>query len=106
MAVVTTPVEGFRGTIAGVEFVDGKGETDHEGALAYFARHGYTVDLGEPVVVIPEGVPSEDWKVDQLLAYAEENSIDLGDAKKKADIVAVLTAPPATDGEGDNADDA
>ncbi|WP_072689281.1 hypothetical protein [Rhodococcus marinonascens] len=45
----------------------------------------------------PEGSPSEDWKVDDLLAYAEEHGIDLGDAKKKADLLAVI------EGSGDSA---
>ncbi|MDR6861969.1 hypothetical protein [Phycicoccus sp. 3266] len=38
----------------------------------------------------PEGTPSEDWKVDELKAYAADNSVDLGDAKTKADIVSIL----------------
>lgn len=43
MAVVSTPVEGFNGHVAGVDFVGGKGETDNEHALTYFRRHGYEV---------------------------------------------------------------
>jgi len=35
--------------------------------------------------------PSESWTVPQLRAYAEERQIDLGDATKKADILAALT---------------
>jgi hypothetical protein len=41
---VTAPVEGFTGTVVGVEFVDGHGETENPAALQYFARHGYTVE--------------------------------------------------------------
>lgn len=44
MARVETPVEGYTGKVAGVSFVDGIGETEDATALAYFARHGYTVD--------------------------------------------------------------
>lgn len=47
MAKVKTPVEGYSGTVAGVEFKDGAGETDNAGALAYFARHGYEIDHGK-----------------------------------------------------------
>lgn len=43
MAVVHTPVEKFTGTVVGVEFVDGAGETDDDNLLAYFRRHGYTI---------------------------------------------------------------
>lgn len=44
MARVTTPVEGFTGVVVGVTFSEGVGETSDTNALAYFARHGYTVD--------------------------------------------------------------
>lgn len=47
MAFVETPVEGFTGTVAGVAFADGKGETVDPMALAYFERHGYTVTGGK-----------------------------------------------------------
>lgn len=40
---ITTPVEGFTGTVAGVEFVNGEGSTTDSNAIAYFRRHGYTV---------------------------------------------------------------
>ncbi|WP_180279577.1 hypothetical protein [Rhodococcus qingshengii] len=43
MATVKTPVEGYNGKVAGVNFVDGVGETDDANALAYFTRHGYKV---------------------------------------------------------------
>lgn len=36
--------------------------------------------------------PDSSWKVADLKAYAEENSIDLGEATKKDDIVAAITA--------------
>lgn len=44
MARVKTPVKGFSGTVAGVTFDDGVGETKDARALAYFERHGYEVD--------------------------------------------------------------
>lgn len=44
MHTITTPVQGFTGTVAGVQFADGVGQTDNPVALAYFRRHGYTVD--------------------------------------------------------------
>ena len=93
MAEIRTPVEGFTGVSAGVSFTDGVGHTDDVAALAYFRGAGYeVVEDDEPEVEIPEGDPSESWKVDQLKAYAADKGIDLGDATKKADILAVLTA--------------
>ncbi|WP_159840209.1 hypothetical protein [Nocardia sp. CY41] len=37
-----------------------------------------------------EGEPSESWTVAQLQAFAKSNDIDLGDATKKADILAAI----------------
>lgn len=91
MADITTPVEGFTGHVAGVDFVKGEGSTDDENAISYFERHGYGVSgKPEPKVVLPEGEPNEKWKVDQLVAYAAEKEIDLGEAKKKDDILAAI----------------
>lgn len=47
----------------------------------------------------PDGVPSDEWKLPELRAYATAKGIDLTDAKKKADIVAALT------GRSENGDD-
>lgn len=38
------PVATFTGTVVGVTFSEGVGETSDANALAYFTRHGYTVD--------------------------------------------------------------
>lgn len=40
---VKTPVKGFSGHVAGVDFANGEGETDDQNAVAYFHRHGYAV---------------------------------------------------------------
>lgn len=42
------------------------------------------------VVEIPDGDPSTAWKIDQLKAYAARNDIDLGEAKKKDEILSAL----------------
>lgn len=48
MANITAPVEGFTGKVIGVAFADGKAETKDDAQIAYFVRHGYTVDKGKP----------------------------------------------------------
>lgn len=81
---IETPVEGFTGLVAGVHFVDGKGSTDDEAALAYFDRQGYKVGgvIDEDVKRdYPLGDPSDKWKKAELLAYATDKKIDIGDAK-------------------------
>lgn len=81
---IETPVEGFNGIVAGVRFVDGKGSTDDEGAIAYFERQGYKVGghVEEEIErKYPLGDPSDKWKKAELLAYAADRKIDIGDAK-------------------------
>lgn len=97
MTTVTAPVEGFTGHVAGVAFENGVGETTDTAALAYFHRQGYTVvqdEAEEPA--LPEGDPSDKWTVGQLTAYAATHGVDLGDAKKKDELLAALVpAAPA-----------
>lgn len=62
MATVTTPVAGFTGTVAGVEFTNGKGTTSSAPALAYFRRHGYTVT--EPAKKTPKKPAEPDTPTD------------------------------------------
>ena len=96
MAKIHTPVKGFTGSVVGVTFADGVGETDEPAKLAYFHRHGYTVEeKTAKTVEIPEGAPSEEWKVDQLKAYAEKHDLDLGSAKTKPEMVAAIKAAEA-----------
>jgi len=68
---VHTPVEGFTGSVAGVEFVDGVGSCDSRVALDYFRRHSYRIGAvanespaekgdgaaGDPPAPAPEPAP-------------------------------------------------
>lgn len=89
---IKTPVEGFTGLVAGVQFVDGVGKTDSESAIAYFERQGYGVgdepaeNPSDPDRKYPGGDPSDKWTVPELLAYAADRKIDIGEAKKKDEI--------------------
>jgi hypothetical protein len=51
MVEVIAPQKGFTGTVAGVRFRDGKGDTDDEVALAYFRRKGYGIGRDKPTGV-------------------------------------------------------
>lgn len=90
MAEIRTPVKGFTGQVAGVQFTDGVGETVDEAALAYFERHGYSIDHGTPAY--PEGDPTEKWTVDQLKAYATAHDIDLTGVSGKDNVVAAVVS--------------
>lgn len=61
-----------------------------EGDLATVAvREKWAEEVAENE--LEQGKPSlDDMSVDDLMAYAEENNIELGDAKKKADIRAAI----------------
>lgn len=57
-------------------------------------KHALGLKLVEKVksdeVEIPDGDPSEKWTAAQLKAYAVKNTVDLGEAKNKDEILAVL----------------
>lgn len=57
MASIKSPVDGFTGIVVGVHFKDGFGETDNEGALNYFGRHGYTVETVDETKPEPPKLP-------------------------------------------------
>lgn len=91
---ITSPIEGHtdRSTFGPVtlEFRDGVAETSEKlsaGLLAYLEGRGYKVEVETEV---PAGDPAESWTVPQLTAWAKANGVDLGGAKAKAEIVAVV----------------
>ena len=47
MAKVYTPLQGYNGISASVEFVNGVGETDNENLLEWFEEKGYTIERDE-----------------------------------------------------------
>lgn len=109
MATITTPVEKFSGIVAGVHFADGKAETDDESAIQYFERQGYGVNrpAEKPDEQTPAGNLS-DLSVPKLRDYAKDKGIDLGEASRKADILAAIekAASPAGLQEGADLPDA
>lgn len=66
---ITAPVKGANCTVAGVVFKDSIGETDDHNAVAYFRRHGYTVEDRNPQ---PEPEPEPPVDVAALRAELEE----------------------------------
>lgn len=67
---VTTPVKDFTGTVVGVQFTDGAGDTDNPTALSYFRRHGYTV--GEDTEASEDKTP--ETPVNEDVSVAEETT--------------------------------
>lgn len=72
---VHAPVKDYTGTVAGVAFVDGSGETENGAALAYFQRKGYRIEDAKPVKVEPvepvEPVKDEPVKVEPVSTKPE-----------------------------------
>lgn len=64
MAKITTPVADFTGDVVGVAFVKGTGETDDPVKLAYFGRHGYTIEQPAPEVDAAAEVKSDEPSAD------------------------------------------
>jgi hypothetical protein len=100
---IETPVEGFNGIVAGVQFTDGVGHTDDEAALGYFDRQGYTVSgVVEEAVErdYPLGDPSDKWTVKQLLAYAKDRGINVAADVKGKEAVLNAIKPGGTPYKG------
>lgn len=76
MVAVTTPVEGFTGTIAGVSFANGVGEADDENTLAYFTRHGYGIGAQDE---------SESETVPEVFDPAQHNMDEVNEHLEHAD---------------------
>lgn len=91
MAGVTAPVQGFTGKVVGVAFTDGRGETDNEAALAYFARHGYTIEQGEPE---PEEFDPAEHTVEEVRDYLD-NLPDEDAEAHDAEVARVVEAEKA-----------
>lgn len=94
---ISTPVRSYSGVVAGVQFQDGTATVESlaPSARAYFERAGYVLGTVEADTTTGDQGPApasfDGMKVADLRAYADTHDIDLGDATKKADIVAVLT---------------
>ncbi|MGX1932048.1 Rho termination factor N-terminal domain-containing protein [Microbacterium resistens] len=86
--------------------VKGRQVTVPDDVADSYISQGWVVP-GSPALAEQETADISKLKVDELRAYAEEHGIDLGDAKKKADIVSVIEAAASAEEDGDaDADDA
>lgn len=70
-----------------------EGPSDEEVPADVTYVDGTKPEVGEDGIPVVEAkTPDESWKNADIVAYAEENNIDLGDATKKADMLAAITA--------------
>lgn len=92
MARVTAPVKGFTGKVVGAMFDGGIATVEDERQLAYFRRHGYTVEEADDTAKVPDGDPAKSWNNAQITAWAEANEVDLSGASTKAEMLAAIAA--------------
>jgi hypothetical protein len=98
---INTPVDKFNGTVAGVAFKDGVGETANPVAIAYFRRHGYTVDGETPEQ--PEPTPPPDVREPVRVGTPLEDAAATGGAPSDEEI-AEMAADLADDHNRDELD--
>jgi hypothetical protein len=62
-----------------------------EETVGFYLESGWQRSgVAAPASEVPAGTPDDSWKNADILKYAEERSIDLGDAKKKSDLLKVI----------------
>lgn len=93
MARITAPTQGFNGSIGDVRFTDSVAITDDIAVIGYCQGAGYVVEYDDAEPQGPQGAPEKSWTVAQLKAWASEHAVDLGEATKKDDILAVILDP-------------
>ena len=105
MAKISAPNKQYNGISACINFINGIGETDVWDRINWFKENGYTVE--EDVITDEKEVPDfelENMTVDELIAFAQENSIDIGKSTSKASIIKKIVAAGQSDDGGDSDD--
>lgn len=97
MAKIYAPNKQYTGVSAGVTFVNGVGECSDPWLLGWFREQGYGVE-DKPQTKTPK--PLEKMTVAELREYAAQHGIDLGEATKKDDILAMIIAAEGGEGNG------
>lgn len=83
--IVESPIENYCGIGAGgVHFAYGKAEVQDGWVLEWYRNKGYKVT--------PKGANFDTMKKDDLIEYAKEKGINLGDATKVDAIRAIIKA--------------
>ncbi|MFX3631859.1 MAG: hypothetical protein ACE3L7_07240 [Candidatus Pristimantibacillus sp.] len=98
---IYAPNKQYTGISASVPFVNGVGESSDPSLLEWFQKHGYEVEdeTEDELKVKAENEQKdkllESFTVKELHEYAEARQIDLGDATKKDEILAVIKTAEA-----------
>lgn len=92
MVKIFAPNKQFTGVSASVSFVNGVGECSNPYLLEWFQRHGYGLEHESQNDEHNERKSMDKMSVPELKEYAKEMEIDLGQATKKDEIIALIQA--------------
>lgn len=101
MAKVLAPNKQYTGISAGVAFANGVGETADTYLLKWFKEKGYEVEgeIEEVETDLPNEVPSDgenskldNLTLDELISYAKERGIDIGQSTSPKGILKKILA--------------
>lgn len=77
--------------MANLQHSNGRRVNVPDDSVDYYLDKGWTRVGAQPAPKgYPDGTPDDSWKNDEIEAYAAAKSIDLGSAKKKADMLAAI----------------
>lgn len=88
---ILSPNRSYTGISAGVDFLRGVGETNDPNLIDWFKEHGYSI-IEEDVDLKPSEKKLEEMAVEELVAYAEKKSIDIGKATTQSGIMEKIKA--------------
>jgi len=102
MARIIAPNKNYNGISASITFRDGVGETANPYLIKWFREHGYKVEEplesgqnqepsdnqepSEPLEMNPDMEAFKEMNLDELKAYAQDNGIDIGQARTETGI--------------------
>ncbi len=96
MARIIAPNKNYNGISASITFRDGVGETGNPYLIKWFREHGYKVEeplesgqnqeTSEPPGMNPDMETFKEMNLDELKAYAQDNGIDIGQARTETGI--------------------
>lgn len=87
MAKILAPNKQYTGVSASVPFCNGIGTTDKPELKEWFKKHGYQVIEEEN-----KNKTIDQMNVEELVAYANKNKIDIGKATSQAGIIEKIKA--------------
>lgn len=110
--IILAPNKNYNGVSAGVTFVKGIGTTDNQDIINWFADNGYSLKEKESIPIndknpVPEEKPDLllDMSAEQLIEFAKDNNIDIGNATSKAGILKKIRAAGQQPNIGGDQDD-